>query len=301
MSDSTYTVQCSDGQRLDVLVLPAVGDRLGVAVLGHAMMVDRRSMDRPTGGGFASAVAGAGWEVHLVDLRGRGASGPTVADGGDWSYDDFIARDLPACVAAARARRPGEFVWLVGHSLAGHASIAAAGCGLYEEPPDGHVLLSVNMWLPGLEPDRARRWRKRASVAAFAMFRRLFGCFPARRLGMGPVDEAGRYVDDLVRAWRSDRWGSADGRLDYSASMPAVRGPILSVIGRGDALMAHPVGAKAWTDGFGPDRAEFWLVGRGEHDLRFDPDHMTLVTDDRARPLWQAITNWMRARADEEQ
>lgn len=290
-----YRVECEDGRELDVLHVPAVGEVRGSAVLGHAMMVDRRSMDRPSGEGFATALAEAGWEVHLPDLRGRGASGPDVDAGGSWTYDEIIRFDLPACVAAARRLRPG-WVWVVGHSLAGHASIAAAGCGLYgEAPPEGHVLLSANAWTPDLEPSWWMRRRKGTAIALFEGIRRASGKFPSRGFGMGPVDEAGAYVADLVRIWRTNRWGSADLEHDYFASMPNVTGPVLAVIGKGDDLMAHPVGAKRWTDGLGPGRADFWLVGDGDHGLGFDPDHMTVVTDDRSRPLWGAIAEWMAA------
>lgn len=285
-------VTADDGWVLDVRRLPAQGVRRGVAVLGHAMMVDRRSMDRPEGAGFASHLASCGWEVWLADLRGRGASGPTVAEGGSWTYDDIITRDLPALVRAARAT-PG-FLWLVGHSLAGHASIGAAAAGLYESPPDGHVLLAANTWVPDVEPSRRLRWKKRGALLAFGAIRRAVGHFPSRRLGVGPVDEAGPYVDDLLRTWRRG-WRSRDGRHDYFGRMGEVTGPILNVVGRADTLAAHPSGARRWTERL--PGAAFWWVGAGDMGLPFHPDHMTLVTDARARPLWQHITDWMAEQA----
>jgi predicted alpha/beta hydrolase len=231
--------------------------------------------------------------VHLPNLRGRAGSGPDVDAGGSWNYDEIIRYDLPACIAAARRLRPG-FVWSVGHSLAGHASIAAAGCGLYGgEPPDGHVLLSSNTWTPDLEPSWWMRRRKATAVLIFDLIQRSMGRFPSRGFGMGPVDECSDYVSDIVRIWRTNRWGSRDGEHDYLAAMPHVTGPVLAVIGKGDDLMAHPVGAKRWLDHLGEGRADFWLVGDGDRGLAFDPDHMTVVTDERARPLWEAIAGWM--------
>lgn len=286
-------VEAADGWVLDVRRLPAEGPRRGVAVLGHAMMVDRRSLDRPAGEGFASLLAQRGWEVLLADVRGHGASGPTPAEGGAWSYDDLVRLDLPALVDAARAACPGDFVWLVGHSLCGHVSAAAAGSGAYARPPDGHVLLAANVWMPRLDRSRRRRALRSLNVAAFDLARRLVGHVPARRLGVGPADEAGPYAADLVRMWRRDRWGSADGRFDYLEGLSRIRGPVLNVVGRGDRLLAHAVGARAWTDRI--PGAEFWLAGRGAHGLAFDPDHMGLVTDPRARPLWAEVADWMQA------
>ena len=286
-------MESDDGWSLDVLHLPATGPSRGAALLGHAMMVDRRSMDRPEGGGFASHLAAGGWDVYLPDLRGRGASGPRAEDGGSWTYDDIILRDLPACLEAVRARHPQGPVYVVGHSLCGHASVAAAGVGAYRRPPDGHVLLSANMWTPDLEPSWWLRRKKGAAVLAFRVFSFLFGRFPSRRLGMGPVDEPKDYVADIHRIWTSGRWGSRDGRYDFTAALPNVHGGILSLIGQGDSLLAHPVGARRWVDGFGAGRVDFHVLGEGDLGLPFDPDHMTLVTDARSRPAWDFVLEWM--------
>lgn len=286
-------VRTADGWDLDLLHLPATGEVQGVALLGHAMMVDRRSMDRPRGSGFASHLAQAGWEVYLADIRGHGASKPAVSDGASWTYDDIIQHDLPACLAAVRERHPGQAVHFVGHSLCGHASVAAAGCGYYETPPEAHVLLSVNMWTPALEPSWWLRRKKGSSVFALFLLSSLFGYFPSRRIGMGPVDEPKDYVSDIVRIWRSGRWGSRDGKHDYLAALSQVPGRILSVVGKGDSLLAHPVGARAWAEHFGEGRADFRLLGRGDLGLDFDPDHMTLVTDERSRPVWDSVLAWM--------
>ena len=76
--------------------------------------------------------------------------------------------------------------------------------------------------------------------------------------------------------------------------MSTVSAPVLSVIGQGDDLMAHPVGAKNWFDAIDSDNAEFWLAREGRYGLSFNPDHMSLVTDPSARPLWESIERWMR-------
>jgi predicted alpha/beta hydrolase len=286
-------VVAADGWALDVRRIPASGERRGIAVLGHAMMVDRRSMDRPEGAGFASTLAARGWEVWLADLRGHGQSGPTPAQGGTWTYDDIIGLDLPALVSAAK--REGTFVWLVGHSLAGHASIGACAAGLYDPPPDGQVLLAGNTWVPEVEPSFWLRRKKGLAVFAFTVIRHVFGRFPSRLLKVGPADEAGPYVSDIARTWTSG-WRSRDGAHAYFDRMGEVRGPVLNVVGRADLLYAHPSGASRWTARI--PGAEFWLVGTGERGLPFDPDHMTLVTDARARPLWQHIADWMDHHAD---
>ena len=135
LARKTLCIRAADGWALNIEVIQEVGPLKGLAVLGHAMMVDRRSMDRPRGAGLASTLAQAGWRVYLIDVRGHGASSPPASCQWPWTYDDIVRFDLPACVEAARNDRPGYPVVLVGHSLCGHCSIAAAGTGAYPHSP----------------------------------------------------------------------------------------------------------------------------------------------------------------------
>ena len=286
-----FQVDTDDGWSLAVEHHPAEGEPHGAALLVHAMMVDRRSMLRA---GFGPFLARRGWNVYAADFRGRGGSGTPPVAGGQWSYDDLVFRDLPALVAGVRAHAREQFLYLVGHSLGGHTGLAAAGSRAFGEAPDGYVLLSVNMWRPSLEPDWRRRLKKRLQLEVFAGLTWPTGYFPARRLRMGPCDEPRAYVQDLARCWRKDSWSSADGAYDYDAQMSSITGPVLAVVGKADTLMAHPEAARNWTAQLGPDRADFWVVGRGDYDLDFDPDHMTVVTAEASRPLWAAISDWMR-------
>jgi len=290
-----FELVAEDGWRLDVLHLQARGDVRGVAILGHAMMVDRRSLDLPPGRGLASTLAAHGWEVLLPNLRGRGASGPAASEGGDWSYDDLVRYDFPACVAEARRRYPGLPLVVVGHSLSGHVSVAAAGAGHYAQGPDAHVFFAVNMWAPSLEPSWWRRRCKGLAAWTLHLLVAAFGRFPSRLIRMGPVDEAATYMRDIVRFWKTDQWRSRDGLLDYQAGLNRVSGPVLSWVGTADWLLAPAEAARRWSDGLGSTSVDFRLVGRGERGLSFAPDHMTIVTDERSRPVWIETLQWLDA------
>lgn len=288
----SYEVRAVDGWTLGVRQLEPAGEPVGTVLLLHAMMVDGRSFDRPAGAGFAATMAQAGFHVHIADLRGRGASGPTVKEGGAWSYDDLVLRDVPALVEAARDRSGGP-PWVVGHSLGAHTSIAAAGVGAHAEPPAGHVLIAGNVWMPRLDGSSRVRFRKHLAMRAMRRIGRTFGHFPARSLRIGPVDEAGDYVDDLCRFWFRNAWRSADGRLDYAAAMRDVTGPVLAVASQGDPLFAHVEGARSFVEGLGPGRADFWYVRDGDFGVPRAPGHMTILTDGRSRRIWRAIAEWM--------
>ncbi|MFT7624937.1 MAG: putative alpha/beta hydrolase, partial [Myxococcota bacterium] len=86
-------------------------------LVGHAMFCNARTLDRPEGQGLGTTLAHAGFETLLLDFRGHGASAPLLGPDVDASYDDYILRDIPAAVAAARAAFPNLPLALMGHSL----------------------------------------------------------------------------------------------------------------------------------------------------------------------------------------
>lgn len=281
------SVVTADGVRLHVDRHRPEGEAWGSVLVLHAMMVDRRSMDRPAGQGLASHLARRGLEVWNADYRGHGKSGSN----GPWTYDELVRYDLPALCAAVRQAGPAP-VWVLGLSLGGHTSMAAQGEGVVHF--DGAVLLSANVWVRSYEPSLLRKVRKTASMAMVRGLTAAFGRFPSRRVRMGPADEAKPYMDDLTRFWFSDRWQSRDG-VDWDAHLSHIDIPVLSVIGRGDRLMAHPDGARNWVSRIGGH--VFALVGRGELGLEHDPDHIGLGADPRCAPVWDWVVDWMRGRS----
>ena len=293
LSTHRFKIETADASILEVTeISPTTPDVVACIILTHAMMVDARTFCR-RGKGMAETFAHLGWRVFLPNFRGRGESGKKPRQGGSWTYDDIIKFDLPAIVSAVRARVGSLPLVLGGHSLGGHASVATGGLNLFETAPDAYLLLSANVWRPSLEPSFFRRLKKSLSFTVFYGITRSFGYFPSRKLRFGSCDEALEYVSDLRRSWVTDHWRSRDGTKDYTLAASRVSAPILSVVGAGDALMAHPVGAERWFNDVGFGTKEFWLAKAGQYGLDFDPDHMTLVTSPRAAPLWLEMERWL--------
>jgi len=284
-------VRTRDGWSLRADVLePHVPPR-GVAVLAHALMARRAEFDRPAGAGLSRFLVDQGWSVVAFDFRGHGDSRPVSASAGGVRYDDFVAIDLPAVCDFARWQVPDRPVVVVGHSLGGHVALAAVGSGFVTA--DAVVGLGAAVWLPFLEPSVLRWLGKRLTLGAAAAVARRLGRFPARALRIGSDDETRACIDDFHRFATSGRWTSADGAVDYWASLDRVRIPVLQVVSNGDRFECTPESGR-----------RFVARCRARHDvLRVStgdgasppPNHMGLVTSGRARRAWEQIAAWLSA------
>ena len=287
-----FAVACADGWVLHgelVVGAPPVA----VAVVGHAMMVDRRTLDRPRGRGLVSSLAARGIACVVADLRGHGKSGPRADEGGDWGYDDLVEHDVPTLVAFARARFPSLPLACVGHSLFGHVALAH----LARHPDadvDGLVLLAVNVANPSWRARTVDALGRRAGVELMGLLTRAFGRLPARRFRYGSDDESRGYVRDFVRNGRARGWRARDG-FNYWDALARIDRPLLALVGAGDRFMSPPSDARALADRV--PGAQFRVVGQRSLLPLGDgwPDHMGLVLDERARPAWDQAADFIRS------
>jgi predicted alpha/beta hydrolase len=284
-----FEVVCADGWRLRGEI--TVGDLppVAVAIVGHAMMVDRRTLDRPAGRGLVSHLAERGIAVVWADLRGHGQSGPRPEEGGDWTYGDLVEQDLPALMRVARERFPSLPLCAVGHSLFGH--VALAHLARHPEAPIAALgLLACNVAHPEWRARPFECAQKGALIELMGLVTRAVGHLPVRRLRLGNNDESRGYVADFVRCWRAGDWCARDG-FSYWQALPSVRQPVLALVGARDRFMAPAADVRGLVSRV--PRAEVRVVGRST-GLAFDPAHMSLLLDERARPAWDELAQFLR-------
>lgn len=284
------STQTSDGWTLRGDLYEPDKKPKAIAVLGHAMMANRKTMDRPYGAGLASTLVEQGLAVLNFDVRGHGESGPTAFEGATWTYDDIVRFDVPALVKAGRLKYPNLPVVLVGHSLIGHAAMIHAGLKP-KEAPDAIVSLGGNLWMPGLEPNWIRRILKYGILFTWVVFTVPFGRFDSKFFRIGSDAEPWPYVQQLVSMYFNNHLKSLNGMEDYMEILGCVRIPVLSISSEGDHLFGHPETVTRFVRLLKKARVENRIVRMKKGQPKIG--HMDLVTSPHSQFLWKEAGNWI--------
>ena len=290
-SMASHRVVTADGWRLDVLDLIPERAPCAVAVVGHAMMVDRRTVFRADGPSLCGTLCERGFRVLVPDLRGHGASGPTASDGADWSYHELVS-DVGEYVDLATRLAPELPLVLVGNSLFGH--VALAHLGLRKDAPVSAMAgFAVNIWNRRWSASRSRWWLKQRLATVSHALIRLRGHLPARALRLGNQDEPPSYWRQFATWIAADTWG-VGGDDVYARGLTRVSCPFLHVLSEGDRLLAQPDDAQLFTASL--PRRELLRLGPycPQSSLRgLIPGHVEMVSHPRCEPLWQFVSGWL--------
>lgn len=245
-----------------------------------------------SGQGPAKAFVDEGFVAYLASLRGHGRSRWPERRAYDWNFDTYVRHDIPdlvRAVAAAHAAAHSGPLFLLAHSMAGYAALAALGADpSLQRELAGVVTLSsaVNDYSDGGLP-------KRAQLTFATVVSRLVGRFPAKALRQGRWDEPAGLMRQFTDWAPEGAFRSADGRTDYWAALGQVTLPVLVGVGAADTFHASPARARKLADHLGGD-TELVVLGR-DTGLSWDAGHFDVVRGTRAQAeVLPRVITWMR-------
>ena len=314
--DARVAARTRDGWELALgRRLPRGPARRPPVLLCHGLSANRWMLDPGVEGrSLAAFLAGTGFDCFALDLRGHGGSrrGPPLAAG--WTFDTYLAEDVPAALDAVRGATGEERVLWVGHSLG--ALLGMAACQAHGGRIAGLVAIAGPVLMPPfpgavrlLLPAGGRFNRFLAAMAA-----PLAGALPLpvvegivardnverfayRRLMANGIEDVPPGVFAQLRDWvRTQAFRSRDGARDYRAGLAGCRQPALFVGAPLDRL-APPASARAGFERWGGPK-EFFLAGR-RAGLSADYSHTDLLLGRRAPDeVFPRIRDWLLVHAE---
>jgi len=122
--DQIHFVDTGDGWRLALHRYSPKAERVSTypVMLCHGLGANRFNFDLGQEASLARFLQDEGYDVWVVELRGRGnSSRPRLFNmfRGQWTFDDYVRKDLPAVIAYVRRVTGSSKVHWVGHSMGG--------------------------------------------------------------------------------------------------------------------------------------------------------------------------------------
>ncbi|MCL4414581.1 MAG: alpha/beta hydrolase, partial [Actinobacteria bacterium] len=271
---------------------------------------------------LARYLAASGFDVFCVDLRGRRRSWPM--EGPDpslqWSFDDFVERDLPAAVDAACNAAGADSAFWLGMEMSGQMLYAAAISGTTTRVRGGitfgsPALTPPSAKVPGVtSAPRGRRGgrvpfrsgaRPAGPILAYARSKQLDSSFrmahtnplPVARYFRNGVPDESLVLADQFRDWVTHGvMCSLDGSTVWSDHLDAVDLPLLLVAAAAD-LQRPPGAVEATANAIGGSDTTFVRAGK-DHGFALDYGHDDLLVAEAAvADVFPLVRGWLVERS----
>ncbi len=313
----------SDGWRIAVLrYRPEKPVGAAPVLLVHGIAANRYNLDFNDDLSLARHLCGRGFDVWLVELRGRGFSlRPRLFSGlrYDWSFDDYAERDLP-CAADVVTRATGAralhlvgfstgalacYAWLSDPhrsvevaslvSIGGAASFRRLGKSL-----SGRIVRSVRFlrhrWLLRVLAPISGYWHP-SPLQLIHNPENMDGAIQRRAMvnliSNFSRNELLQYSDWILH----DTFRAIDQRRDYRAELGRITVPALFLAGPRDVL-SPPDAVKETHDAVGSRDKQFVLFSRAQ-GKRVNYGHFDLVIGREApAEVYPVVSDWLLSVAE---
>lgn len=313
-------VSTDDGATLQVFRVRAPVRRFHEpVVLCHGLANNHRFFELAPHASLAHALADAGFDCYLVNLRGAEPPPWRTRPPADVTVHDHVELDVPALVQAVTRDAGAQEAFWVGHSLGGLVALAAVQGGdlalrglvtvgsplEFDHGPTTRALLSVGIGaaFPGrLHVDVLAALA--APLAGWFRFPLADGMVnhhnvepDLQRRAMALVfSPVWRGVLRQLRGWeRRGPLASRQGR-DWVQGLASLRVPLLTVAGDADLLAPPRVLARTLARGAGPDHALVAFGTAQGHSANYGHGDL-LIGRASPREVFPTIAQWLTARA----
>ncbi|MEI6214181.1 MAG: alpha/beta fold hydrolase [Desulfuromonadales bacterium] len=261
----------------------------------HGAIENGRIFYSDSGKGLATYLARNGFDVFVIDLRGRGNSLPGINRSSRFGQTEAITEDIPACITAVREIcGPVPQQW-VAHSWGG-VLFSSHLARFPEHIQQVSSLIyfgskrTIRVWNIHriMKVDLVWRW-----VCPLACL--ICGYLPARQLHIGSDSETSKSYRQSAAWVRDDAWIDSDDGFDYGTAVQNIElPPIWYIAAQGDYALGHPRDVQDFMVSAGRQENRYTVLAR-ENGNRHDYDHITMLTHpDAVDDHFPQVLEWLQ-------
>lgn len=246
-------------------------------LLIHGSIENGKIFYSGSGKGLAPYLAQNGFDVFVADLRGKGASRPSVTRKSPASQTDTIEGELPFLVNTVKEISGSDALHLGAHSWGGVLLMSAYALFHEQWNVKSMIFFGTKRRIGIRTFEKFRTidlgWTLLGSAATF-----FCGYLPAKKLRMGSDDEPGKFYFQLNRWVYSKNWIDPETHTDYRAKLRTLRLPPLHFYtGIHDRLLGHPRDVQRLADETGQPHAAVHILGK-HNGNRHNYNHINILT-----------------------
>ncbi|MDF2178007.1 alpha/beta fold hydrolase [Aliiglaciecola sp. CAU 1673] len=264
----------------------------GAVLMVHGSIENGRIFYNDKGKGLGCFLANQGFDVYVLDLRGRGLSQPSIAKGHRHGQQESILKDIPRAIEYV-AKRHHQKLHCVAHSWGGVLLMAA----LIRLPHlldliDRQVFFGTKRSVRVHNPERWLKlelvWKRLGPILNL-----IYGYFPAKKLGIGADNEPAAVIREISRWLSQSAWRDSDG-FDYQAAAAKLTLPSTWFItGSHDKALGHARDMRRFAHELGMAHHPVTVLGK-EAGARRDYGHVDILTHPAcAEDHFPAVASWL--------
>ena len=260
----------------------------------HGSMEDGRIFYTMNDKGLAPFLAKNGYDLYVVDKRGRGKSKPSISRKSRYSQKEVLFEDIPTFLKEIEKNNSNKQIWIT-HSWGG----VLLNAFLARVP---EYIINVDKIIHFASKRRIRTINKKRFTEiilmwnlSFRVLSRIYGYLPSKKFNIGSENEPLNEYLDTVKWVKSKKWIGCYN-FNYSKKMKTVKLPkSLYVSGRADKILGNPKDVRLFMKESGIGQKEEMVLSKKNGNLE-DYDHINILTSKNApKDHFIKILNWMRS------
>ncbi|WP_233520491.1 alpha/beta fold hydrolase [Flocculibacter collagenilyticus] len=291
---------CDDHQQSYQLHLRHIapeGKASSPVLMVHGAIENGKIFYTHKGKGVGCFLARQGFDVYVLDLRGRGQSTPAISSSNKHGQFNSIAQQIPIAMNYIHQLNSNP-IHLVGHSWGGIMLTSTL-----VRYPDLANMVSTKLFFGTKRSISVSHLKKRLMIDVLwngvaPLLSKVMGYLPAKQLQLGSDNETYDYLKES-RPWVNGKpWKDVVDGFDYEQAAIAHQDrlsniPVWHFAAVDDHVLGHPVDVKRFQREAQQEHGKYTLLGKAQGNLA-DYDHITMLTHPKCeQDHFPQIAKWM--------